>query len=77
VSANNRISFAADIKPLFGEQDQQSMTFAFDLWSHEDVKEHAPAISERLRDGTMPCDGAWPQEQIELFQRWIDSGAPE
>jgi hypothetical protein len=22
----------------------------------------------------MPCDSAWPDEQVELFQRWIDAG---
>jgi hypothetical protein len=23
---------------------------------------------------SMPCDGAWPAAQVELFQRWVDSG---
>ena len=50
------------------------MRFAFDLWSHEDVDEHADAILDRLRAGTMPCDGAWPEEQVEVFRRWLDSG---
>ena len=31
------VSFAAHIKPLFREHDRQSMTFAFDLWSCDDV----------------------------------------
>jgi len=22
----------------------------------------------------MPCDSAWPQERIDVFQRWIDTG---
>jgi len=22
----------------------------------------------------MPCDGAWPQEKIEVFRRWTESG---
>jgi len=22
----------------------------------------------------MPCDGAWPAENIEVFQRWTDTG---
>jgi hypothetical protein len=30
------------------------MRFAFDLWSHEDVAQHAEAIIERLQAGTMP-----------------------
>ena len=50
------------------------MRFAFDLWSHADVGEHADAILDRLRAGTMPCDGAWPEERVEVFKRWLDSG---
>ena len=50
------------------------MRFAFDLWSHEDVAGHADAILDRLRAGTMPCDGAWPEDRVVVFQRWIDSG---
>ena len=68
------VSFAAHIKGLFRERDQQSMKFAFDLWSYEDVKAHAQPIVERLRAGTMPCDGAWSVEKIDAFQRWIDGG---
>ena len=52
------------------------MTFAFDLWSHDDVRENADAILERLEQGDMPCDGAWPKERIETFERWIAAGKP-
>ena len=38
------------------------------------IKPHAAGILARLRDGTMPCDGAWPPEQIEVFQRWTETG---
>jgi len=24
----------------------------------------------------MPCDGAWPDEQIDLFQNWIAQETP-
>jgi hypothetical protein len=48
---------------------------AFDLWSHSDVQAHQDAILERLRNGTMPCDGAWPPEHVAVFQRWIASGS--
>jgi uncharacterized Fe-S cluster protein YjdI/CDGSH-type Zn-finger protein len=68
------VSFAAHVKPLFRERDRKSMSFAFDLWSQADVQPHAAGILERLRDGTMPCDGAWPQEKIDVFQRWTESG---
>ena len=50
------------------------MSFAFDLWSREDVSVNADAILARLRAGSMPCDGAWPEEQIAVFRRWTESG---
>ena len=68
------VSFAQHIKPLFREGDRRSMRFAFDLWSHEEVATHAPAILDRLRAGTMPCDGAWPKDRVAVFERWLDSG---
>ena len=68
------MSFAAHIKQLFRERDRQSMSFAFDLWSFEDVSPRAAEILSRLRDGSMPCDGAWDAAKIEVFQRWLDTG---
>jgi hypothetical protein len=70
------ISFEEDIKPLFRGGDREAMEWAFDLWSHDDVARNAASILERLREGTMPCDGAWPDDRIALFQRWIDAGTP-
>lgn len=52
------ISFERQIKPLFRDRDRQSMKWAFDLWSHDDVARNSDAILARLRAGTMPCDGA-------------------
>jgi CDGSH-type Zn-finger protein/truncated hemoglobin YjbI/ferredoxin len=71
------LSFAKHVKPMFRKRDRQSMQFAFDLWSYADVAQHAEAILERLRNGSMPCDGAWPQERVAVFARWIASGKPE
>ena len=70
------LHFAAHIKPLFRPLDRQSMTFAFDLWSYDDVAAHADGILARLQKGTMPCDGAWPPEKVEVFARWVASGKP-
>ena len=67
-------SFAQDIQPLFRDTDVDEMSFAFDLSDYEDVKAHAEAIYARLEEGSMPCDGAWPEDQVELFRRWIDEG---
>ena len=69
--------FEAGIKPLFRERDQQAMRSRFDLWSYDDVSQHADAILRRLRDGTMPCDGAWPPEQVDAFQQWVEGGKAE
>jgi hypothetical protein len=73
---NDQLSFETGIKPLFREGDRSSMLSHFDLWSHDDVSRHVDAILARLSDGTMPCDGAWPAEQVDLFQRWTEGGKP-
>jgi truncated hemoglobin YjbI/CDGSH-type Zn-finger protein len=71
------VSFAAHIKSLFRARDRTSMRFAFDLWSHADVITHADAILSQVRAGSMPCDGAWPAEKVEVFARWIAGGTRE
>ncbi|GAB2510553.1 ferritin-like domain-containing protein [Nocardia heshunensis] len=71
---DDAVGFAAHIKPLFREKDQRSMSFVFDLWSLDDVTKNAGAILDRLAAGTMPCDGAWPAERVEVFRRWTESG---
>jgi CDGSH-type Zn-finger protein/truncated hemoglobin YjbI len=70
------VSFARHIKALFRDKDRKSMSFAFDLWSYADVQANAAAILDRVRAGTMPCDGAWPAEKVAVFQRWTESGTP-
>jgi Ferritin-like len=70
------LHFEENIKPLFRERDRDSMRFAFDLWSLDDVSTHADAILEKLEAGAMPCDGAWPAERVAVFRRWIDAGKP-
>jgi hypothetical protein len=74
--ADEPLHFEENIKPLFRDRDRDSMRFAFDLWSLDDVSTHADAILERLEAGTMPCDGAWPAERVAVFRRWIDAGKP-
>ena len=70
------VSFAQDIKPLFRDKDRDSMLQAFDLFDYEDVVEHADAILGSLRSGKMPCDGAWPDAQVDKLRQWIDAGKP-
>jgi hypothetical protein len=71
------VGFESDIRPLFRESDRTAMSRAFDLWSYEDVVAHGEAIAGRLRDGSMPCDRAWPSGQVSLFERWLQQGAPK
>ncbi len=73
MSAEAAVSFAADIRPLFREKDVRSMARHFDL-TFEDVSTVADRILGRLRFGSMPCDGEWPTEQVDLFERWITGG---
>ena len=73
-SAEETVGFEQHIKPLFRERDRQSMKFAFDLWSYDDVRANAEAILERVKAGTMPCDGAWAPQWVDAFERWTTSG---
>jgi CDGSH-type Zn-finger protein/truncated hemoglobin YjbI len=70
------LSFERHVRQLFRERDRRSMRFAFDLWAYEDVQQHGPEILERVRNGTMPCDGAWPEAWVETLDRWIAAGSP-
>ena len=70
------VGYEHDIRPLFREKDISSMSRAFDLGSYEDVRANAEKILERVSDGSMPCDGAWPEDRVELFRGWVGAGCP-
>jgi hypothetical protein len=74
MSDTDTVSFASQIRPLFREKDRDAMSGRFDLWSYESVSDHADAISGAIHSGKMPCDGAWPQDQSGLFDRWVQGG---
>jgi hypothetical protein len=67
-------SFERDIKPLFREDDREAMQYIFDLWDYDEVVANAENILKRLEDGSMPCDGEWPEKRVAQFRRWIDAG---
>ena len=67
-------TFARDIRPRFNDRDVSSMSSRFDLSSYDEVVANAESIYERLADGTMPCDGAWPAADVQRFRTWMDSG---
>lgn len=33
------------------------------------------AILDKLANGQMPCDGAWPAADVERFRSWISEGS--
>jgi hypothetical protein len=70
------ISFATDIRPLFRDKDVTAMrkVSGFDLSSHADVADRADGIFDQLKSGEMPCDGAWPAANVQLFADWISGG---
>jgi hypothetical protein len=70
------LTFERDIKPLFRASDRDAMMSAFDLFDYADVAENADAIVGALRSGQMPCDGPWPDSQVDTLQQWIDAGKP-
>jgi hypothetical protein len=70
------VGYERDIRPLFREKDVSSMSKAFDLASYDDVRANADEILARVANGSMPCDGPWPQERVALFRSWVDADCP-
>jgi hypothetical protein len=70
------VGYERDLRPLFREKDVQSMSAALDLSSYDDVKARAKKILEKLADGSMPCDGSWPEDRVAVFRAWVDAGYP-
>ena len=77
VEIPDEVGFSDHISPLFRASDVNSMKRFFDLGKHADVSEHADAILARLKDGSMPCDAPWSENNIKLFEKWIESGKKE
>ena len=68
------LSYARDIRPLFRQRDIDAMSRRLKLDSYDAVSARAEDILERLEAGDMPCDGAWPDDKIALFRKWIADG---
>ena len=72
--ADEPVEFEKHVKTLFRNRDRRSMKFAFDVWDYDAVKQNTEAILERVGNSSMPCDGAWPEEKIHAFERWVTTG---
>jgi hypothetical protein len=70
------VGSAQDIRPLFRERDIRSMASTFDLSAYDQVRANAERIYAHVSAGSMPCDGAWPQDRVALFKQWMDAGYP-
>jgi hypothetical protein len=66
----------AGIRPLFLERDRRAMLSRLDRSSYDDAKANADAILGQLAAGSMPCDGAWPDERVELLPALLADGTP-
>jgi hypothetical protein len=73
------LSFEADIRPLFRDEDMECMSgmgveLGDSAWMC--VPANAQGVYERVADGTMPPDEPWPAERVALFKQWVDAGCP-
>jgi hypothetical protein len=73
--------FELHILPLFRATDHEHMRVQVDLWDYDQVVNNADRILRYLKaeDGRplMPpygSGGPWPDEWVQLFQRWAYSG---
>lgn len=73
--------FELHILPLFRTTDREHMLAenGLDLWDYEQIREGADLILDLLKDigPLMPPSGSggpWPDEWVQLFQRWRDTG---
>lgn len=79
--ANDSVSFAKDIRPLFREIDidhMEPMEVLLDDYAFMSDAEHAQTVYEWL-DGTkepqMPPGGPyWTEEQLAKYKAWMDGG---
>jgi hypothetical protein len=75
-------TFAGTIKPYFTQCYRDHMTFLFDLWVLDDVKNNWQDIHDAVQNGSMPragCpEGVWGSQQkaqfLKDFQDWKDGG---
>ncbi|HXC95477.1 MAG TPA: hypothetical protein VNU92_07240 [Edaphobacter sp.] len=73
------LSFAADIRPLFREEDLECIKpMEVDLYEYAwiCVRANAQSVYGTLADGSMSPDAPWPQDKNSLFKSWMDAGYP-
>jgi hypothetical protein len=70
------LTYWKDIRPKFRDvPDIRDMKrHGIKLDDPNDVVNRADDIYSRLEDGSMPCDNPWPQDWIDTFGCWIQTG---
>ena len=78
----NSVSFSKDILPLLTEVDidhMRSRGVRLDDYEFMSLPDNAAAVYRQLSSKRMPPakrggGGPWPDDDIALFQAWIDGG---
>ncbi|NET44492.1 MAG: hypothetical protein F6K15_22580 [Okeania sp. SIO2B3] len=69
------VGYNVDIRPLFRDFDVETLQQldGINLNDVENVRANAEKLREGLNRGSLPYDACWSDDQIELFNRWIES----
>ena len=79
LAQQTQVSFANDIMPLF-KQFQGPMMWRFDLTNYEAMVANAQTVYSRISSAGSPMPpppfDPLTQEQIQMFQNWMNQGCP-
>ena len=79
VAQQAQVSFANDIMPLF-QPFQKEMMWRFDLTNYEAMVANAQTVYNRISSSGSPMPpppfDPLTQEQIQMFQDWMNQGCP-
>jgi hypothetical protein len=73
------VSFAADILPLFRDEDiecMKGMGVDLDDFAWMRVPANAQSVYGAVSGGTMPPDEPWAADRVARFKAWMDAGFP-
>jgi hypothetical protein len=76
------VSFEKDILPLFTPTDIEHMNdkeIYLSDYAYMSNPDNATAVLDSVANGSMPPTwggggGAWPEEKVQLFAKWVEDG---
>ena len=73
---SEQVGYRSDIRPLFRDFDVETLQRldGIELNDVNSVRANVEELQERLNKGSLPYDACWSGAQIDLFNRWVDSG---